>query len=224
MLLKYGLIGSSGKMGKEVIEFFTENGHEMVYSMDINGETMTAEPDILIDFSLAGAFEKTLETAYRLKKPFIMGTTGLTKQNMKDLKKLSKQIPVIYSTNFSIGIQLMICMAEFMKKNTDEWDIGISEIHHRFKKDKPSGTANTICQALGGGIEINSQRLGNIAGEHTVSFASLGEVITITHRALSRRTFAEGVLRSACFLIEKPAGMYTFRQVIVGEGNGNGQL
>ncbi|HNV06738.1 MAG TPA: 4-hydroxy-tetrahydrodipicolinate reductase, partial [Petrotogaceae bacterium] len=62
MLLKYGLIGSSGKMGKEVIDFFTEKGHEMVYSMDINGETMTAEPDILIDFSLASAFEKTIET------------------------------------------------------------------------------------------------------------------------------------------------------------------
>jgi 4-hydroxy-tetrahydrodipicolinate reductase len=94
------------------------------------------------------------------------------------------------------------------------WDVEIVETHHRFKKDKPSGTAKMIKESLDKDVPISSLRLGNVAGDHVLYMANLGEVLSISHRALSRRAFAEGVLKSAEFVINKKNGYFTFTDVI----------
>jgi len=196
--MKYGLVGASGKLGKEVVTVFTENNNELVFSFDIQGEWKQSEPDILIDCSLPEAFDKMLVFATDFNIPLIVATTGLSDDNLNQLKKFSKVRPVVQSYNFSVGIQILLELTRMANDKLPGWDVEISETHHRFKKDKPSGTAKMI-QNIFGDREINttSHRLGNVPGDHTVSFAGLGEVISIQHRALSRRTFA---IFSASFL------------------------
>lgn len=213
--MKYGLIGASGKLGKEVITVFTDNNHELVFSFDIQGEWKQSDPEILIDCSLPEAFDKMLSTAKSFNVPIIEATTGLSEQNISQLKSFSKQKPVVQSYNFSIGIQILLQLTKSAYEKLPEWDIEISETHHRFKKDKPSGTAKMI-QNIFKDREVNttSHRLGNVPGDHTVSFAGLGEVISIQHRALSRRTFAEGILKSAEFALKRENGFYFFTDVV----------
>ncbi len=113
---------------------------------------------------------------------------------------------------------MLLKLTETANNILKDWDIEISETHHRFKKDKPSGTALMIQNKLGSKpVPISSLRLGNIAGDHTVTFGGLGETISITHHAISRRTFAEGILKSAEFLLTKKNGFYSFTEVIFGK-------
>ena len=213
--MKYGLVGASGKLGKEVITVFTDNNHELVFSFDIQGEWKQSDPEILIDCSLPEAFDKMIEIAKDFNIPLIAATTGLSNENLDQLKMFSKKKPIVQSYNFSIGIQILLELTKNAYDKLPDWDIEISETHHRFKKDKPSGTAKMI-QNIFKGREINttSHRLGNVPGDHTVSFAGMGEVISIQHRALSRRTFAEGILKSAEFALKKENGFYSFTDVV----------
>lgn len=212
--IKYGIIGASGRMGKEIISLLNENNNKLVFKYDIEGEWKNEEPEVLIDFSLPEVFEKSLEYALNFKIPFIIGTTGLSNKQLEKLKKSSENIPVVQSYNFSVGIQLLIECAKIISEKTNDWNIEISETHHRFKKDKPSGTAIMIKNAIGKEVNISSLRLGNIFGEHTIQFANLGEVITLNHSASSRRAFAEGVLKSVYFLKEKKKGFFTIKDVL----------
>jgi len=213
--MKYGLVGASGKLGKEVITVFTDNNHELVFSFDIQGEWKQSDPEIIIDCSLPEAFTKMLTFVNNFNVPLIVATTGLSDSNISQLKEYSKKNPVVQSYNFSVGIQILLELTKKAYEKLPDWDIEISETHHRFKVDKPSGTAKMI-QNIFGVREINttSHRLGNVTGDHTVSFAGLGEVISIQHRALSRRTFAEGILKSAEFALEKEKGFYSFTDVV----------
>jgi 4-hydroxy-tetrahydrodipicolinate reductase len=124
------------------------------------------------------------------------------------------EFPVVQSYNFSIGIQMLLKCTEMLNENLSDWDIEISETHHRFKKDKPSGTAIMIKNLIGRDVNISSLRLGNVPGNHSVSFGGLGEVIKITHSATSRRTFSEGVLKSILFVMDKKNGLYSFNEVL----------
>jgi len=147
--------------------------------------------------------------------PLIVATTGLTEENISQLKYYSKKKPVVQSYNFSIGIQILLDLTRKAYTKLSDWDIEISETHHRFKKDKPSGTAKMIQEIFEGReIHTTSHRLGNVTGDHTVSFAGMGEIISIQHRALSRRTFAEGILKSAEFALKKESGFYSFTDVV----------
>jgi 4-hydroxy-tetrahydrodipicolinate reductase len=213
--MRYGLVGASGKLGKEVISLFTEHNSELVFSFDIQGEWKQSEPEILIDCSLPEAFDKMISFAKEFNVPIIVATTGLSEENFIKLKKYSEIKPVVQSHNFSVGIQILLELTKSAYKKLPDWDVEISETHHRFKKDKPSGTAKMI-QNIFGDREVNttSHRLGNVPGDHTVSFAGLGEVISIQHRALSRRTFAEGILKSAEFALKKDKGFYSFTDVV----------
>jgi 4-hydroxy-tetrahydrodipicolinate reductase len=212
--IKFGLIGASGKMGKEIENTFLEAGHECVFKFDVDGEWKTTKPDLLIDFSLPVVLDKTIEYVKSFKVPLIIGTTGLTSLQIKEVNALSKKYPVVQSYNFSIGIQLLLKCIEAVKEEVKDWDIEIEEVHHRFKKDKPSGTAIMIKHALDDNIPISSLRLGNVPGIHTVQFGSLGEILKLEHQALSRRTFADGVLKSAYFILKKEKGFYSFKDVI----------
>jgi len=212
--IKYGIVGSSGKMGKEIIAIMKENGNELVFKFDIDGESYSEKPEVLIDFSLPAVLEKTIEYALKFKSPLIIGTTGLNDVQIKKIHELSETIPIVQSYNFSVGIQMLIQCANLLKEKLTDWDIEISETHHRFKKDKPSGTAIMIKNALEKEVNISSLRLGNVVGEHSVSFGGLGETLTITHSAISRRTLAEGVLKAVQFILNKKNGFYTIKDVL----------
>jgi 4-hydroxy-tetrahydrodipicolinate reductase len=214
--MKYGIIGASGKMGKEIRGVFDEAGHSCVYTYDIEGETQTDVPEVIIDFSLPVVFPKTIEIVKKLKSALIMGTTGLSAEQLLQIQELSKEVPIVQSFNYSVGIQLLLQCIEKVKGQVDGWDVEITETHHRFKKDKPSGTAIMMKQALGKDVPISSLRLGGVAGEHTIYFGGLGETLTLSHTALSRRTFAEGALKSALFVEKKKNGIFTFRDVMAG--------
>jgi 4-hydroxy-tetrahydrodipicolinate reductase len=214
--MKYGLVGASGKLGKEVISVFTEHKNELVFSFDIQGEWRQSDPEILIDCSLPEAFDKMISFAKSYNVPLIVATTGLTEDNFETLKKFAETNPVVQSFNFSVGIQIILELTKIVKDKLTDWDVDISETHHRFKKDIPSGTAKMVQDIFGDRkVNTSSHRLGNVPGDHTISFAGLGEVISIQHRALSKRTFAEGILKSAEFVLKKENGFYTFTDVLL---------
>jgi 4-hydroxy-tetrahydrodipicolinate reductase len=212
---KYGLIGSSGRLGEEVKSVFNENKTELVYSYSLEGEVKKGIPDVLIDCSLPDVFDRSITYVKEYKIPLVMATTGLSDIQINILKDISNSIPVVQSYNYSVGIQILLKLLSIAKEKLPGWDVEIEETHHRFKKDKPSGTAKMI-QKLFEGKEINtsSLRLGNIPGDHIVHFGGLGEVLSIKHSATSRRTFAEGIFKAAEFILTKKNGFYTFTDVI----------
>jgi len=242
---KYGLIGSSGRLGEEVKSVFNENKTELVYSYSLEGEVKNGIPEVLIDCSLPDVFDRSITYVKEYKIPLVMATTGLSDCSLPDvfdrsityvkeykiplvmattglsdiqiniLKDISNSIPVVQSYNYSVGIQILLKLLSIAKEKLPGWDVEIEETHHRFKKDKPSGTAKMI-QKLFEGKEINtsSLRLGNIPGDHIVHFGGLGEVLSIKHSATSRRTFAEGIFKAAEFILTKKNGFYTFTDVI----------
>ena len=213
--MKYGLIGASGKLGKEVVNVFTDHNHELVFTYDLQGEWMQTEPDILIDSSLPEAFDSVIELGNQFKVPLIVATTGLTEKNLEDLKSYSTKYSVVQSYNFSLGIQILLQLTKKANDLLPDWDVEISETHHRFKKDRPSGTAKMLQEIFKERkVNTSSFRLGNVPGDHSISFAGLGEVLTLEHRALSRRTFAEGILLSADFALKKENGIYSFTDVV----------
>ena len=215
--MKYGLIGATGRLGKEVVNVFAEHNHELVFTYDLTGEWIETEPEIIIDASLPEVFNDSVEFVEQFKVPLIIATTGLNDDNLKELKKISETYPVVQSYNFSLGIQVLLQLTKLANEKLPDWDVEISETHHRFKKDKPSGTAKMM-QEIFGDKEVNtsSLRLGNVPGDHSINFAGLGEVLSVSHRATSRRTFAEGILKSAEFAIKKESGFYTFTNVVFG--------
>ncbi|MBT8378477.1 MAG: 4-hydroxy-tetrahydrodipicolinate reductase [Ignavibacteria bacterium] len=213
--MKYGLIGASGKLGKEVINVFADNNHELVFTFDLTGEWFQSEPEVLIDCSLPEAFDEVLSLATKFSSPLVVATTGLKESNFKKLKELSNKICVVQSYNFSLGIQILLQLTKKANELLTDWDVEISETHHRFKKDKPSGTAKMLQEIFKDrNINTSSFRLGNVPGDHSISFAGMGEVIKLEHRALSRRTFAEGILLSAGFALKQEKGFYTFTDVV----------
>jgi 4-hydroxy-tetrahydrodipicolinate reductase len=212
--IKYGLVGSTGRLGREVAEVFSENDHELVFDYSIEGETRKEIPELIIDCSLPQVLPKTIAFIEEFKVPLIIATTGLSESDFARLKSISAKLPVVQSYNYSIGIQVLLKLTEMAKEKLNGWDIEITESHHRFKKDKPSGTAKMISNVLGKKVNISSLRLGNVPGDHTIAFGALGEVLSISHRALSRRTFAEGIYKTAEFIITKKSGFYSFNDVL----------
>lgn len=214
--MKYGLIGYSGKMGKAIEEIFNKNGHELVYKKDSEIEEQIELPEVIIDFSIKDAFQETLEIIKEKEVPLITGTTGLDDKDFEEMKEISKKFPIIQSFNFSIGINIMTELLEKMNDYIDEtYDIEITETHHRFKKDKPSGTAILLEKILERKVEeVHSKRLGSEFGEHEIEFANLGEIIKISHRAYSREAFTKGVLLSAKKIKSLENGFYTFKQIL----------
>jgi len=213
--MKYGIIGYSGRMGQAIEELFSEAGHELVYQKDENGEKELEKPEVIIDFSLKEAFAETVKVIAEKQVPLVIGTTGLDNEDFAELDRLAAEVPVIQSFNFSIGINILSELIKKVNQYVDqEWDIEISETHHRFKKDKPSGTAIMLGDLIDRDLEMHSKRLGSEFGEHEVDFASTGEVMTLKHRAYSREAFTRGVLMSAEAILDLEAGFYTFSEIL----------
>ena len=213
--MKYGLIGATGRMGKEVVNVFADHNHDLVFTFDLTGEWIEKEPEIIIDTSLPEVFNDSIKFVNQFSVPLVIATTGLTDKNLQELKKLSKNFAIVQSYNFSVGIQVLLQLTKLANEKLPDWDVEISETHHRFKKDKPSGTAKMMQEIFKDKkVNTSSFRLGNVPGDHSISFAGLGEVISLEHRATSRRTFAEGILKSAEFAMKKERGFYTFTDVV----------
>ena len=195
--MRYGIIGFSGRMGHEIDELFREKGHECVLLIDDKTEKVESVPEVILDFSLPSGIEKTINNVRKYQCALITGVTGYSAEQLEAIRALGQEVPVVQSFNFSLGIQLMLKMVNLLKEPLKDWDVEIAETHHRFKKDKPSGTAKMLAATIGREVPTSSFRLGNVLGDHSIAFGSLGEIITLSHRTLSRRAFAEGALLSA---------------------------
>ena len=177
-------------------------------------------PFVWIDFSHAGSFASVIEKVRSLSCPLVMGTTGLTKENLQQLKILSQQIPVFYDTNFSVGIHIVRRLLKHLPKVCANLDISIFESHHASKKDAPSGTAKTLANDIkehcgpSKDVSILSHRGGGIRGQHSIIFAGPNEIITLQHEALDRSVFAEGALKAAQWCLSKTSGFFSMEDLL----------
>lgn len=192
--------------------------------------------DALIDFSVAAAFDHGLALALERKLPFVSGTTGLDARQRAALEDAAASIPVLWSANFSLGVAVLARLVATAAKALPEWDCEIVEAHHARKQDAPSGTALMLgreaAAARGeefdlvarfshadsvrpaGSIGFASIRAADIVGEHTVLFATAGERVELTHRAVDRTIFARGAVAAARWIAGRPPGRYTLENVI----------
>lgn len=222
--MKYGVVGYSGRMGHEIISVFDNEGHEGVLFVDEHGVQGDGAPEVIINFALPSSVENTVELCEKYNASLVIGATGLTREHFSMLKKLSLKVPVVQSYNFATGVNILkIILREFGDMMAG-WDAEVVEIHHNKKKDAPSGTAILLRDALLDSdpsrktCETHSLRVGGVPGDHEVVFANDGEVLTFSHRAISRKVFALGALRaarfavSACALVEPK--LCTYQEIV----------
>jgi len=226
--IRISLIAPNGRMGIAIATAAAEDGS---FRIDQN------EADVLIDFSAPAALEASLERAVSSKTPILIGTTGLDEGAEKRIAAAAEQVAVLRAANTSLGIALLSDLVERAARILGpEWDIEITETHHRMKADAPSGTALLLGEAaargrgsdlhaergrLGtgltrskGAIGFASLRGGTVAGDHDVLFLGPEERLILGHRAESRAIFARGALVAARFLLDKAPGLYAMRDVI----------
>ena len=201
-------------------------------------DAMLDAPEVLIDFSLPEGTLGWLDVCGSAGTAMVIGTTGLTISQQATVADTAAKIAIVQAGNMSVGINVLLkVLADVAKALGEDCDIEISETHHRFKKDAPSGTAimlaKAICGATGaeygevatlgrggicprkkGEIGMHALRVGDTVGEHSVHFGNLGETITISHSAHSREIFARGALRAAKWVAGKPAGLYSMLDVL----------
>jgi 4-hydroxy-tetrahydrodipicolinate reductase len=224
------LFAPNGRMGKAIAAAAAETeGFEIA----------EGSGDVLIDFSAPAGLEASLGRAVTAGIPILVGTTGLDERADEQLAEAAKRIAVLRAANTSLGVAVLSDLVERAAKALGpEWDIEILEMHHRMKADSPSGTALALGKAAAAGrgtplraergrdgtglkrqegaIGFASLRGGTVAGEHDVIFAGADERLVLSHRAESRMIFARGALAAARFLVGKPAGLYSMRDVIGG--------
>ncbi len=204
-----------------------------------NTEKLFSTADCVIEFTNAATTRAHLAGALKAGKAMVIGTTALEKQDIAAIREAARKIPIVWSSNMSRGVGLLLKLAAYAAKVLgDDFDVEISETHHNKKKDAPSGTAISIAQTVAeargvdyethvvcarhgataarkkGEIGISSIRAGDVVGDHTVVFAGDFERIELTHRAHSREVFARGALDAALFVAKKTPGLYTMRDVL----------
>lgn len=239
--------GIAGRMGSLIAELAKkdpeidlvggiEQSDNPDYPSDL--ESIIKKADVLIDFSTPDSTIDHIKTVLKHKKAIVVGTTGFTIEQLKEIDRIAEKIPCVISPNMSPGVNLMFDIAKEITKKVPNYDIEITEAHHRNKKDAPSGTAkklaDSICEGANlsiekaaiygrqgitgirplGQIGIHAIRAGDIVGDHTVVWAGPGEVIELTHRALSRTTFANGSLKAAKFAASAKPGKYSMKEVL----------
>jgi 4-hydroxy-tetrahydrodipicolinate reductase len=262
--MKIGICGICGRMGVTILKLSRERGHTLVAAFDhdkapmfgcdagalVNMQNMNVtvasvnamdagKCDCIIDFSSPAATMKLLDTAKAVKKPLVIGTTGLSADENDRIKQAAAEIPVLFSPNMSLGVNLLFKLTEVAAGAlSSDYDVEIFEAHHRLKKDAPSGTAKRLLEivragmkGLGGAKEVagrsgmtgertkneigvHAMRGGDIVGEHTVYFTGIGERIELTHRATSREILAKGAVSALEFLAGKSAGLYSMYDVL----------
>jgi len=212
--MKFGVVGYKGRIGKLILDVFTTDNHVPVLLVDKDEIIEKDSPDVIVDFSTPDALKITKTLCEKHQSKLVIGTTALNKEHFKLLENLSKNFAIVQSFNFSIGINILLDVLEKINNIFKDWDCEITEIHHSKKKDKPSGTAILLKEAINRDLEIHSLRLGGIPGDHSILFSNEGELIEIKHRAISRKVFAIGALKAAKFILKKQNGFFTFKDII----------
>lgn len=216
--IEVGLFGSSGRMGREIQSLIKDRPDFRLSSVGSRDKDSlfksgsSQKLDLWIDFSSDLGFQKILDHCVREELPLLSGTTGLSQKSKKSLDLAAKKIPIFWSSNMSLGVFVLRSMIPNLE-SVRLWDFEILEIHHKEKKDKPSGTAINLWEDL---KELTQEELdppisvrrGFIFGEHQIRAFGPHEEIEITHRAYSRRPFAEGALDFSRLLLGRPPGLY----------------
>ena len=205
----------------------------------LNTENAFKKANVIIDFTVPKCTFEVLKIASKLKKRVVIGTTGFTKKEENLIKNYSRKIPILKAGNMSLGINLLMYLTEIASKSLgDNFLSKVFEVHHRHKKDHPSGTALMLGKGIAAGknkdfyklmgkkylnkksfpyskkINFNSIRKGEIVGEHEVNFSSGKEVITLNHEAFDRALYSEGAFTAAKWLMNKKSGLYSMRDVL----------
>ncbi|AFX99757.1 4-hydroxy-tetrahydrodipicolinate reductase [Bdellovibrio bacteriovorus] len=223
--IKIGLMGSAGRMGQEIAGVIKANPRcELVYA-PLRAEKWDSKKanqvDVWIDFTSPEALKDVLKKASEAKTPVVCGTTGFSKKEKELLKTYSKKIPVLWSSNMSLGVAVL---NEALKAFSaiSHFDFQIEEIHHNRKKDRPSGTAITLQENLEKAVdkklpEALAIRGGGVFGVHKIFAMSDEEVLTFEHTALNRTVFAKGSVQAAEWLVKQKPGLYQIRDVLFGK-------
>ena len=252
--IKLSVTGCLGRMGKQIIKSsessknfkvvsITENRivNKKIYGLrpQLNSGFAFKNANIIIDFTVPKCTLEVLKIATKLKKRVVIGTTGFSKKEENLIKKYSKKIPILKAGNMSLGINLLMYITEITSKSLrDSFLSKVFEVHHKHKKDHPSGTALMLGKGIATGqnkdfyklmgkkylnkksfpfgkkINFNSIRRGEIIGKHEVTFSSGKEVITLNHEAFDRVLYSDGALTAAKWLMSKKPGLYSMRNVL----------
>jgi 4-hydroxy-tetrahydrodipicolinate reductase len=236
------ITGAKGRMGQALAvcaKHFC--GLEVIAAIDRGGDlsAIIAKSDVVIDFSSHSATPGIVRLCAKNKKAVVIGTTGHSDVEQSAIRKLQTKIPMVWASNFSTGVNMLFWLTRTAAEilGTD-FDLEIVEMHHRMKKDAPSGTAKSLAEILAkvrkqqlekiarhgrigivgeraaAEIGIHSVRGGDVVGDHTVIFANTGERLELTHKASSRDTFANGALRAALWVVKQKPGLYDMQDVL----------
>lgn len=240
MSTKIALVGAKGRMGQAIGGAAKNAGLDVVAALD-QGDDLSAgiaKADVIIDFSFHSVTASVVDAAVAQGKPLVIGTTGHSPEIKQTLVRKLSGLPCVWSGNYSVGVNLLYALTRRAASVLgSDYDAEVVEMHHRLKKDAPSGTADRLLElileerkldrsALRHGREgitgertstevgIHSLRGGDVVGDHTVIFAALGERVELTHKASDRGIFAKGALRAAAWLQGRPAGLYDMQDVL----------
>jgi 4-hydroxy-tetrahydrodipicolinate reductase len=252
--INLGVTGCMGRMGQQIILSLKKNRNFKLTTLtenkiinkkfngikpELNTEEAFKKTDIIIDFTIPSCTLEMLKIASKLNKRVVIGTTGFNKKEESLIKKFSKKIPILKAGNMSLGVNLLIYLTEIASKSlNDDYLTKIFEVHHKHKKDYPSGTALMLGKGIANGknkdiykligkkllnkktfpygkkINFNSIRKGEIIGEHEVKFSSGKEIITLNHEAFDRALYSDGALTAAKWLVNKKPGLYSMRDLL----------
>jgi len=252
--INLAISGCMGRMGQQLIKSSKKNKNFRLVTLtenwlvnkkfngvkpELNSDKAFKNTDIIIDFTVPDCTLEILKIAAKLKKKIVIGTTGFNKNQENEIKKFSKKIPILKAGNMSLGVNLLMYLTEIASKSlNDEYLSKIFEVHHKHKKDYPSGTALMLGKGIADGknknlyslignkflnkksfpygkkINFNSIRKGEIIGEHEVKFSSGKEIITLNHEAFDRALYSDGALTAAKWLMKKRPGLYSMRDLL----------
>ena len=252
--INLAISGCLGRMGQQLIKSSQSNkSFKLValtenkpinrkiagINLNLNTELAFKKTDVIVDFTVPKCTLEILKIALKLKKRVVIGTTGFTQKDEKIIKNFSKKIPILKAGNMSLGVNLLMYLTEIASKSLSEDYLSkIFEVHHKHKKDYPSGTALMLGKGIADGknkdlynligkkflnketfpygkkINFNSIRKGKIIGEHEVTFSSGKEIIKLNHEAFDRALYSDGALTAAKWLINKKPGLYSMRDLL----------
>jgi 4-hydroxy-tetrahydrodipicolinate reductase len=236
------IAGAKGRMGQMLLACAPRHADlEVVGQIDLGDDLrlVITKADAIIDFSAAGATPAIAAVCGEHRKALVIGTTGHSEAARSQISNLKSQIPMVWSSNYSTGVNTLFWLTRKAAEILGPaFDLEVVEMHHRLKKDAPSGTAKTLAEILAtvrgeqlervarhgragmvgeraaAEIGIHSVRGGDVVGDHTVIFAADGERVELTHKASSRETFAHGALRAAQWVVRQPPGLYDMQDVL----------
>lgn len=236
------ITGANGRMGKALVGCLPQHaGLELAAGID-QGDDLEAcigSADVVVDFSFHSATAGIARLCASHGKAIVIGTTGHTAEDREAITRLSSQIPMVFSSNYSTGVNTLFWLTQKAAEILGpSFDLEIVEMHHRHKRDAPSGTAKSLAEILSKvrqqelekvlrngregivgertqtEIGMHSVRGGDVVGDHTVIFAGAGERVELTHKASSRETFANGALRAAQWVVGQKPGLYDMQDVL----------